>query len=47
MKHVEDGAVPLGDVTLNGMGQGIHTAGGGQALGHGSHHVGIDDGWEL
>ena len=33
----------LGDVALNGVGQSIHTGGSGQALGHGSHHIGIDD----
>ena len=32
----------LGDVTLNGMGQRIHTGGGSQTLGHGGHHVGVD-----
>ena len=26
------------------MGQGVHAGGGGQAGGHGSHHVGVDDG---
>ena len=35
-------AVTLGDVTLNGMGQRIHTGGGSQTLGHGGHHVGVD-----
>ena len=32
----------LGDVTLDGVGQSVHTGGGGQALGHGGHHIGID-----
>ena len=42
MEHIGDGAVALGDVALNGM--GVHTGGGGKALGHGSHHVGVNDG---
>ena len=43
MEHIGDGAVALGDIALDGMGQRVHTGSGGQALGHGSHHVGIDD----
>ena len=42
MEHIGDDAVTLGDVTLNGMGQRIHTGGGSQTLGHGGHHVGVD-----
>ena len=34
----------LGGVALNGVGQGIHAGGGGEALGHGGHHVGVHDG---
>ena len=34
----------LGDVALDGVGQGVHAGGGGQALGHGGHHIGVDDG---
>ena len=30
-------AVALGDVALDGVGQRIHTGGGGQTLGHGGH----------
>ena len=44
MEHIADGAVALGDVALNGMGQSIHTGGGGQALGHGGHHIGVHHG---
>ena len=42
MEHIGDGAVALGDIALDGVGQSIHTGGGGQALGHGGHHIGID-----
>ena len=34
----------LGDVALDGVGQGVHAGGGGQALGHAAHHVWIDHG---
>ena len=44
VEHVGDGAVALGDVALDGVGQGVHAGGGGQALGHAAHHVGIDHG---
>ncbi len=43
VEHIGDGAVALGDVAFDGVGQSIHTGGSGQALGHGSHHVGIDN----
>ena len=33
----------LGDVTLDGVGQGVHTGSGGQALGHAGHHIGVND----
>ena len=42
MEHIGDGAVALGDVALDGVGQSIHTGGGSQALGHGGHHIGVD-----
>ena len=42
MEHIGDGAVALGDIALDGVGQSVHTGGGGQALGHGGHHIGID-----
>ena len=44
MEHVGDRAVALGDITLDGMGQCIHTGGSGQALGHGGHHIGVHHG---
>ena len=31
-----------GGVTLDGVGKGVHTGSGGQALGHGAHHVGVN-----
>ena len=33
----------LGDVALNGVGQGVHASGGGQALGHAGHHIRVND----
>ena len=44
MHHV--GHLPRagGGVALDGVGQRVHTGGGGQAFGHGVHHVRIDDG---
>mgnify|MGYP000093223852 CR=1 FL=1 len=33
MEHIGDGAVALGDVALDSVGQGVHAGGGGQALG--------------
>ena len=44
MEHIGDGAVALGDVALDGVGQGVHAGSGGQALGHAGHHIGIDYG---
>ena len=44
MEHVGDRAVALGDITLDGMGQCVHTGGSGQALGHGGHHIGVHHG---
>ena len=44
MEHVGDGAVTLGDVALDGVGQSVHAGGGGEGLGHGVHHLGIDHG---
>ena len=44
MEHIGDGAVALGDIALDCVGQSIHTGSGGQALGHGGHHIGIDHG---
>ena len=43
MEHIGDRAGALGDVTLDGVRQRIHTGGCSQALGHGGHHVRIDD----
>ena len=34
----------LGDVALNGVGQGVHAGSCGQALGHAGHHIGVDNG---
>ena len=33
----------LGDVALDGVGQGVHAGGGGQPLGHAGHHIGVDN----
>src|SRR5699024_5029229 len=41
MEHVGNDAGALGDVPLNGVGQRVHAGGGGQTLGHRSHHVGV------
>ena len=43
MEHVRELPGALGDVALDGVGQGVHAGGGSQALGHGGHHVRIDD----
>ena len=40
--HVGHFPGALGDVTLDGVSQGIHTGGSSQALGHGGHHIGVD-----
>ena len=42
MEHIGNDAMALGDVTLDGVGQRIHTGGGSQTLGHGGHHIGVD-----
>ena len=44
VEHVRELPGALGDVALDGVGQGVHAGGGGEALGHGGHHVGVDDG---
>ena len=44
MEHICHFPGCLGGVALNGVGQGIHTGGGGQPLGHGGHHIRVDDG---
>ena len=45
MEHIGNGAVALGDVALDGMGQGVHAGGGSEALGHpqveGAWHRGL------
>ena len=42
MEHIGDGAVALGDVALDGVGQSVHAGGGSQTLGHGGHHIGVN-----
>ena len=42
VEHIRDGAMALGDVAFNGMGQCVHTGGGGQTLGHAGHHIGVN-----
>ena len=44
VEHVGELPGTLGGVALDGVGQSVHTSGSGQAGGHGSHHVRIDDG---
>ena len=44
MEHVGELPSALGGVALDGVGQSVHAGGSGQAGGHGSHHVGVDDG---
>ena len=44
VEHVRELPSTLGGVALDGVGQSVHTSGSGQAGGHGSHHVRIDDG---
>ena len=44
VEHVRELPSTLGSVALDGVGKSVHTSGSGQAGGHGSHHVGVDDG---
>lgn len=44
MEHVRHLPRGEGDVPLDGVRERVHAGGGGQALGHGGHHVRIDDG---
>ena len=44
VEHVGELPGALGGVALDGVGQSIHAGRSGQAGGHGSHHVGVDDG---
>ena len=44
VEHVGELPSALGGVALDGVGQSVHAGGSGQAGGHGSHHVGVDDG---
>ena len=44
VEHVGELPSALGGVALNGVGQRVHAGGGGQTGGHGSHHIGVDDG---
>ena len=43
VEHIGELPSALGGVALDGVGQCVHASGSGQAGGHGSHHVGIDD----
>ena len=44
VEHIRQSPGTLGDVALNGVGQSVHTRGGGEGSGHGGHHVGIHHG---
>lgn len=44
VEHVGELPGTLGGVALDGVGQSVHASGSGKAGGHGSHHVGVDDG---
>ena len=44
VEHVGHFPGGLGGVALDGVGQGVHTGAGGEALGHGAHHLGVDNG---
>ena len=44
VEHIRQSPGALGDVTLNGVGQSIHTRSGGEGSGHGGHHIGIHNG---
>ena len=44
VEHIGELPSALGGVALDGVGQSVHAGGSGQAGGHGSHHVGVDDG---
>ena len=44
VEHVGELPSALGGVALDGVGQSVHASRGGQAGGHGSHHIGVDDG---
>ena len=44
VEHVRELPGALGDVALDGVGQSVHAGGGGEALGHGGHHVGVNNG---
>ena len=43
MEHIRHLPGRLGDIALDGVGQGIHAGGGSEAFWHGRHHLGIDD----
>ena len=49
VEHVAHFPCTLGDKTFNGVGQRVHTGGGGERRGHGGHHIGVDDGnlWDV
>ena len=44
MEHVGHFPSGLGGVALDGVGQRVHTGGGGQTGGHRAHHLRVDDG---
>ncbi len=44
VEHIGHFPGGLGDVAFDGVGESVHAGGGGQAAGHGGHHVGVNDG---
>ena len=44
VEHIGELPGALGGVALDGVGQSVHAGGSSQTGGHGSHHVGVDDG---
>ena len=44
VEHIGQLPGALGDVALDGVGQGVHAGGGGKALRHGCHHVRVHNG---
>ena len=44
MEHIAHCPCALGDVAFDGVGESVHTRRSREALGHGAHHIGIDDG---
>src|SRR5699024_6052308 len=44
VEHVGHLPGGLRGVALDGVGQGVHTGAGSEALGHGAHHLGVNNG---